>query len=150
MTEEEQAHETEQEHEEHGEREQEDTVQRISNLLDELIDAQHQVQDTSAEKEMLRRSHGEPPATQRVAFNDIEELAQYNERRAQHAGEFEEVTNRHQGAMRRYEAAVEEVKEVLPTGSSVFHIYEGEGERAGRYQIARWGGADDEGRVIRA
>jgi hypothetical protein len=141
--------EEEQEHEEHGEREQ-DTVQHISNLLDELIDAQHQVQDTRAEEEMFRDAHGEPPATQRVAFHDIEELAQYNERRAQYAGELEEVTNRHQEAIRRYEAAVEEVKEVLPTGSSVFHNYEGEGERAGRYQIARWGGADDEVRVIRA
>ena len=149
MTEEEQKHETGQEHEEHGEREQ-DTVERISNLLDELIDAQHQLQDTRAEEEVFRDSHGEPPATQRVAFNDVEELAQYNERREQYASELEEVANRHQEAIRRYEAAVEEVKEVLPAGSSVFHNYEGEGEHAGRYQIARWGGADDEVRVIRA
>jgi hypothetical protein len=132
-----------------GEREQ-DSVQRISDLLNELIDAQHQVQDTRNEEEMFRDSHGEPPPTQRVTFNDIEELAQHNERRAQYASELEEVTNRHQEAVRRYEAAVEEVKEVLPAGASVVHNYEGEGERAGRYQIARWVGPDDEVRVIRA
>ena len=149
MTEQEHEHEPEQQHEEPGEREQ-NTVQRISNLLDELIDAQHQVQDSRNEEEMFRASHGEPPPTQRVTFNDIEELAQHNERRAQYASELEEVTNRHQEAVRRYEAAVEEVKEVLPVGGAVLHNYEGEGERAGRYQIARWGGADDEVKVIRA
>jgi hypothetical protein len=107
------------------------SAQSISVLLDELVDAW---EDLHAG---LGQQTFEPPPQPPASFEDVQSLADYNQRRARWLRGREEVRNVGAGINRTFEQASERVRAILPRNTSITHVYQGDAaERAGRYLIA--------------
>jgi hypothetical protein len=114
------------------------SVQEIRNLLDELIDAHHEVEAARVQEEAFRSTRGSPTVAPNTTFPNVEELVKYNEQRAHYDGEQKQVTDRLQEKNRKYQEVAEKVVRVLPVGSSVQHDYEGTNEKhIGTYRVTR-------------
>jgi hypothetical protein len=125
---------------------EQDSVQDIRNLLDELIDAHHDVEAARLQEEAFRSTHGQPTVAPNTTFPSVEDLLKYNEQRAHYDSEHKQVADHLQEKNRRYQEVAEKVLRVLPPRSSVQHDYGGGSERhSGTYRVTR---PDTTGNVV--
>jgi hypothetical protein len=123
---------------------EQNSVQEIRTMLDELIDAHHEVEAARAQEEAFRSTRGTPTVAPNTTFPTVEELVKYNEHRAHYDSEQEQVADHLQEKNRKYQEVVGKVVRVLPVGSSVQHEYGGANEgHAGTYRVTRPDTADN-------
>ncbi len=117
---------------------EQNSVQDISNLLDELVDAHHEVEAARVQEEAFRSTHEQLAVAPNTSFPNIEELVKYNEQRAHvYDTELKQVRGHLQEKNRWYREVAELVVQVLPVGSSVHHAYGGGNEEhAGHYRVS--------------
>jgi hypothetical protein len=106
--------------------------QQVSELFDQLIDAQADLRHHQRVWEDYRKTSPHRPAS----FESVQSLTDYNERIERWEREERALGERASMTTRQLKSVYERVKEVLPIDSSVTRTYGGgNAERQGRYRI---------------
>ena len=121
-------------------KQQQYSEREISEKLDELIGAWHEVEATRGALREFHAKYEHPPPPPSMVFEDALSLAEYNSAEARYSHKLEEATERYLRSEERFQQAADVVGSILPRGTFVFHNYipsrEEPSERAGRYRLA--------------
>jgi hypothetical protein len=118
----------------HSSREQ--AVERIKVLLDDLLDANEELQTARTEEEMFASQGGPPPVPRGMEFHAIEQLVIHNELRTNYENGLQERQSRRAEAESRYHSLASKVAEVIPEGAVVVHEYRGiKPQLRGRHRV---------------
>jgi hypothetical protein len=113
---------------------------QISEKLDQLISAWHEVEVARGALREFYSKYEHPPPPHTKVFEGAASLAEYHNAQARYSRKLEEVTERARRSEQELEEAASEVRSILPMGTSVFHNYVGRREEppehSGRYRLA--------------
>ena len=100
------------------------TERNVSKLLDQLIDAQFEVEEVQRRARQYDMSHPLPP-TPPERFADVRALADYASAQVRHEQTLAQLDKGQREAEQRLRIVEGKVAALLPPGSTVAHAYEG-------------------------
>jgi hypothetical protein len=111
----------------------------VSEMLDDLIDARHEVAFKHRFVEEYRNTHQPLAKPQTKVFEDAASLTEHTNAHTRYVRGLDEVMEEKTRSEERFEAQVDKIKAILPRDTHVFHSYalrrSDQAERFGRYQI---------------
>ena len=117
---------------------QEYSVQDISNLLDEVIEASYEAEAAEDSLKDYEANNDPPSLPDAQEFGDAGALAEFKADEARYNRGLQEATQERDRSSQRFERVADTLRDILPSGTQVFHHYDSEAPsvQMGRYRIA--------------